>query len=271
MSDAEKEVAEVETPVEQEQTTEPQAGSVPADGQVTPEQPEVNEAEDKERKTQAKFAKKQTQIAEQRKRAEEAEARAKEFEERLQKLEQVPTDIPKAPDPLDYESDSDYQAALNRRDTAIRQAAEREGVQKAQQERERLASEETARERQRSINEKAEKYVSRAKKLEVSTEDLQKAGQTIVSFGVSDEFVDFISTHPDGPLIAVHLAANTMELDELAGMSAYQQADHIREHIMPKVSELKPKPSQAPDPATTLDGNGAQPAQSPWLAKGTYS
>jgi predicted GIY-YIG superfamily endonuclease len=92
-----------------------------------------------------------------------------------------------------------------------------------------------------------------------------------VSYGVTDDFVSHIATHEEGPLIAVYLAANPLELDALRSMSPMQQAIKIENDIRAKASALKPKPSQAPEPPTTLNGNGATPGTSPWLEGGTYS
>jgi hypothetical protein len=270
MSEAEQVAEEVAQPevIDQEVQQEPQAGSAPAEGEVV--KPEVDEAQVEKDRINHAFAEKQAKIAKANRLREEAEAKTKELEERLAKLEQVPVDIPELPDYLDV-TDDEYKLAVRQRDEAIRQAAVRENAKQAEQARQQQAQQEAVRKQQEAVNQKAQAYVERAKALEVSNEDLQKAGQTIVEFGVSDEFVDHLSTHEEGPILAVYLAANPMELDALRSMSPYEQAIKIENEIRPKASQLKKKPSQAPDPATTLDGNGAKPGVDPWLAGGTYS
>lgn len=259
MSEAENEAVEVEQPeVEQVAEQEPQAGTAPADSEA---QPVVDEAEAERKRINEAFAKKQAKIAKERTGREEAEARAKAAEEKLAKFEQAPVGIPNMPDPLDFDTDAEFQQKVRERDEAIRQAAIRDGFVKASQEREQQAQAEAERARQEAANQKGQAFVERAKALEVKPEDLQKASQTIVQFGVTDDFVDYIATHEEGPLLAVYLAANPMDLDSLSRMSPMQQAIQIENSIRPKASALKPKPSQAPDPATALGGNGARPRQ----------
>ena len=62
----------------------------------------------------------------------------------------------------------------------------------------------------------------------------------------------------DGPLITKHLAANPQDGYELASMSPFAVGQFL-DGIKQKASALKPKTSNAPKPATNLQGNGVDP------------
>jgi hypothetical protein len=62
----------------------------------------------------------------------------------------------------------------------------------------------------------------------------------------------------DGPLITKHLAANPQDGYDLASMSPYSVGQFL-DGIKTKASALKPKTSNAPSPATNLQGNGVDP------------
>jgi hypothetical protein len=270
MSEAENEVVEVEQPeaVEQATEAEPQAESAPAEGSEA--QPEVDEAAKEQQRINEAFARKQAKIAKERKRAEEAEAKAKELEERLTKLETVDITVPDAPDRLDYDTDAEFNAAVQRRDQAIKQAAEREGIAKANEARQQEAQRAQQEEQQRKIREEAEAHVAKAKAFEIKPEELQATGQALLDAGINGDLIGLITADDEGPLIQKYLAANPFVFDEINRLPPARMGMEVERKIRPALAALKPKPSQAPDPATTLDGNGAVPGEHPLLEGATF-
>ena len=63
---------------------------------------------------------------------------------------------------------------------------------------------------------------------------------------------------PDGYFIAKHLAANPQGAHELNTMNPILAGAKFAE-LKQKASALKPKTSNAPSPATNLQGNGVDP------------
>ena len=62
----------------------------------------------------------------------------------------------------------------------------------------------------------------------------------------------------DGPLITQHLAANPQDGYQLAQMSPFAVGSFL-DGIKVKASALKPKTSNTPAPADTLNGHGVDP------------
>jgi hypothetical protein len=268
MSEAENEAVEVEQPaVEQVAEQAPQAGTAPAESES---QPVVDEAEAERKRTNEAFAKKQAKIAKERKGREEAEAKARDLEERLAKLEQAPVGIPNMPDALDYETDAQFQEAVRARDEAIRQAAIRDGIVKANQEREQQQQREQQEESARKSREAGEKHLERAKKLEITPDELKASGQVLLDSGVTGDLIGIITSDDDGPLIQKYLAANPFVFDEINRLPPAMMGMEVERKIRPALAALKPKPSQAPDPATTLSGNGAVQGEHPLLEGATF-
>ena len=62
----------------------------------------------------------------------------------------------------------------------------------------------------------------------------------------------------DGPLITKHLAANPQDGYQLASMSPYSVGQFL-DGIKTKASALKPRTSNAPEPASKVSGSAVDP------------
>jgi hypothetical protein len=85
---------------------------------------------------------------------------------------------------------------------------------------------------------------------------LNNAVNVVVSSGVSPEVADFLLTDKAGPKLAIELAKNPLQLQEIAGMTSMNAA--IKLNVMSQ-SLSKPKVPSAPPPAETLSGSGKAP------------
>ena len=141
-------------------------------------------------------------------------------------------------------------------------------AQKTAQESEAEASKKAAeRAEQERLKGLVESYDKQVVKLGLNAEEVRKAGDVVVSYGISGELAEFIAGDSDGPLITKYLANNPLELDDLRNMSPIQAALKINSDIRSAASTLKPQATGAPDPAETLSGRGAGEKVSP-LIKG---
>tara|TARA_R110002096_G_scaffold315227_2_gene509439 strand:+ start:1726 stop:2529 length:804 start_codon:yes stop_codon:yes gene_type:complete len=139
----------------------------------------------------------------------------------------------------DAQKDHEHEVAATKRDTATQQQ------QVQQQQLEQLHSTQTA-------------YDARSTELGISPEELGAAGAAVMKYGLSNELTMHILSDKDGPLITKHLAANPQEGFEIASMSPYAVGAYL-DTVRVKAQASMPKPSNAPDPAPMLNGNGVAP------------
>jgi len=211
---------------------------------------------------QAAINKQHAKYREEERKRKEAEARIEEYEAKLKKYEtpKMP-DVPPIPDPYD----DDYEAKMKVRDEALLEKAKYDAdVQyKALQEQRQLEEAEQAKraEVQRSI----EGYEAKATELGLNKDDVNKAGQKLVDYGIRAEVAEFILADQDGPLITRYLAENPVEFDEINRMSAMMAAVTINSTIRAKASGLKPQPSRAPEPPEYIGGLGPGEQKDPLL------
>ena len=198
--------------------------------------------------------------------AREAERRADALMRENDELRrQVPTEtrpeVPILPDRYDFQSDEAYNSAVINRDTLVGIAAtfdERQSQAEITRNVEkRMADEAIFAENQKD----AQDYFSRASELGLKQQDIIAAGQTVANMGVGDEVAGFILKDKAGPLITQFLASNPLVLDEISRMSPMNAAITISSVIKPKVAELMPRTTQAPDPVEPLRGSGVPPME----------
>jgi hypothetical protein len=202
-------------------------------------------------------------IAEKVKKLREKELEAEELKQRLQALEQqMPKQerpsVPKEPDPYSL-SDQEYQQQLRMRDEAIARRAAFDAQQRFQQEEEQRLQQQQLMKQQEILNEKVSTYSQRAVQLGITNEELQAAGNTVASFGISDDVVSYILDDDLGPAITKYLSQNVTELDAIRGMTPAQAAVRIATHVREKASALKPKVNAAPDPVEQPAKAGVAP------------
>jgi hypothetical protein len=187
-------------------------------------------------------------------RAEAAERRAQEIESRLAKYET--NDVQDVP-PLPDQYDDDFEAKVQARELIIRRNAEITAKQQfADQTREQELQQQAAAQRA-ELASKHDQFVNRANKAGISETDRLITEQVLVSSGMSQDLQVFILDDDEGPQMAEVLRADPVALDELVHMSPVQQASYMERHVRPKAAALKPKTTEAPDPAETLGGRGA--------------
>ncbi len=235
--------------------------------------PDTEEAQEKQtdpdwRQVRARFDPVQQEaynrgIDEKVKRLREKELEAEELKQRLQALEQqMPRqerpNVPKEPDPYSL-SDQEYQQQLQMRDEAIARQAAFDAQQRfQQQEAERLQQQQLMKQ-QEALNEKVSTYSQRAVQLGITNEELQAAGNSVASFGISDDVVNYILEDDLGPAITKYLSQNITELDTIRSMSPAQAAVRIATHVREKAAALKPKVNAAPDPVNQPAKAGVAP------------
>jgi hypothetical protein len=163
-------------------------------------------------------------------------------------------EIPPMPDAFD----DDFDAKIKQRDEAIIAQANFNNSNQIylqqQQNQQQLAQQQ----KQEQIQQSMQSYSSKALELGIKQDELQAAGSAVAQYGLSDDLVMHILGDADGPLITKHLAANPQEGFELAQMSPFAVGSKL-DSIRAKAAALKPKQSNTPDPATNLQGNGADP------------
>jgi|TARA_R110001583_G_scaffold194537_1_gene365642 hypothetical protein len=174
-----------------------------------------------------------------------------------QKVNVVPDiQVPPMPDAFSM-TDADYRQAMRQRDEAIVTKANLDARQLANDTYYRNVQAQQFAEEKRVTQEATSNYVQKAAKLGISQTELQQAGSTLMTFGVSDELAGFIVDHDQGPQIAKYLEENTTELEKVAQMRPSNASVYIATKIAGKVQrDAKSNINQAPDPIDTLTPTG---------------
>jgi hypothetical protein len=172
--------------------------------------------------------------------------------------------------PMPDQYDDDFEQKMADRDAAILAQGQFNSDQAATEREQQSQRQQQERQQQEQVQKAAIAYDARAVELNISKEELQAAGTTVVQYGLSSDLAMHILSDPDGPLITKHLAANPQEGFELASMSPYAVGAYI-DGIRSKAAALKPKQSGAPDPADTLQGNGVGESTHPALEGVIYT
>ena len=193
----------------------------------------------------------------------EKERETEELKQRLQALEQqMPKqerpNVPKEPDPYAL-SDQEYQQQLRMRDEAIARQAAFDAQQRFQHEEAQRLQQQQLMKQQEALNEKVSTYSQRAVQLGITNEELQVVGNTVASFGISDDVVNYILDDDLGPAITKYLSQNVTELDTIRNMTPVQAAARIATHVREKAAALKPKVNAAPDPVNQPAKAGVAP------------
>jgi len=193
--------------------------------------------------------KKHHELMEERREKEALQAQLSEMQS------QIPTaqrpDVPDMPDV--YDDNFDEQVRL--RDKAIQDAAMFDAQQRLVDEQRARQDLELQEEQQRAHLKIVQDYSSRAAKQNISKQELEVAGQTVMAYGIGDELTGFILNDEHGPLITKYLAQNPEEIESMRGMGTMNAAIHIANNVKPKaVSNLT---NNVPSPADTLGGGGA--------------
>ena len=162
--------------------------------------------------------------------------------------------IPPMPDAFD----DDFDEKVKRRDEALIAQANYNAQNQSYLQQEQSNQQQAAQAKQVKVQQSMASYSQKATELGIKQDELQAAANTVANYGLSDDLVMHILGDSDGPLITKHLAANPQDGYDLASMSPYSVGQFL-DGIKTKASALKPKTSNAPSPATNLQGNGVDP------------
>ena len=162
--------------------------------------------------------------------------------------------IPPMPDSFD----EDFDAKVKQRDEAIIAQANYNAQNNAYLQQQQFTQQQDAQAQQVKVQESMASYSQKATELGIKQEELQAAGSVVANYGLSQDLIMHILGDSDGPLITKHLAANPQDGHQLASMSPFAVGQFL-DGIKTKASALKPKTSNAPSPATNLQGNGVDP------------
>ena len=183
-------------------------------------------------------------------------ARVAEFEQKQREIEAAKVgNIPPMPDAFD----DDYEEKVKARDEALLAQANfnaQQSLYAQQQEAIKLQQQQAA---QAEAMQLQNDFVSKAKAAGASDQEFDNIVNTLNVGGMTPQGANAImSLGEDGYFVAKHLAANAMEASEFNSLSPIQQGMKLVE-LKQKASALKPKTSNAPEPATNLQGNGVDP------------
>lgn len=205
-------------------------------------------------------------IAEKAFKEREAKRQAEDAKRELEELRRASApkapSAPSAPDRWSYDSDEDFNEALEEYVNKKAEVTAYETQKRMQEDQQAEALRQQHMQQQQALSEKAQAYSSRAKDLGVSAEELQQAGSMIQAFGIRDDVVAAILEDADGPLITKYLASNPQSIDALNG-STWLNGQEVFNRIKQNASGLKPKTSAAPPPPEVLTGGAPQQQRGP--------
>ena len=185
-------------------------------------------------------------------------AKVAQFEnaERERQAAQV-GDIPPMPDAFD----DDFDVKVKQRDEAIVAQANYNAQNQSYVQQQQFQQQQEAQTKALESQKVLQEHKGRAETLGIKPETMIAAENAVMGYGLPNELLSHIAGMKDSPLVINHLAANPMEGYELAGLvntNPYAISEFLGK-INEKASALKPKTSNAPIPATTLQGNGVDP------------
>ena len=198
----------------------------------------------------------------------DAEKETKTLKDKLAAIEAEQDDvvIPPVPDPFD----EDYEAKIQTRDAAIRKRADLDAQATVKKDQGESRKEAANLAEQKRIATAVNQYEARAVQFGLNVEEVKKAGDTVIDYGITGDLAMYLLEDKDGPLITNYLASNPLELDDLRNMSTIDAAIKMNSTIREKAVLLKPKPTNTPDPADILDGGGVPETVDPLLKGATF-
>lgn len=247
-------------PVEDGSDSSPESG----DTEIENKQEDVSFTDDQQKVIQKVI---DAKVAKQR----QAEREAQELRQKMEELQaKIPQEtrptVPEMPDPFD----DNYEQKVAERDNALREVVAYEARQQFYQEQEQFRQAEIRKAQVAELQKTVVNYSDRAKKLGLTPEQLQLAGQKVAEYGVSEEVTRHILADDQGPLITDYLSKNPLEVEKLGQMTPMQSGAYLESVIKHKAMATR-KPSNAPAPADTVRGKGTPPKVSPLIAGGSFS
>ena len=162
--------------------------------------------------------------------------------------------IPPMPDAFD----DDFDVKLKQRDEAIIAKANFNAQNNAYIQQQQFTQQQAAQAAQQKQTELGNSFTANANAAGATDEEFNTVVTTLNNGGMTGDIGNAIMQDPDGYFIAKHLAANTVEANELSSMNPILAGAKYAE-LKVKASALKPKISSTPAPATNLQGGGVDP------------
>ncbi len=160
--------------------------------------------------------------------------------------------VPELPDSFD----DDFKERLAERDRIITENAQVTALKSANEQQTQLNQQEQQRNFVNSLQGKVDTYSAKAKELGISESELKEAGDIVMGYGIPDDLTVAILEDKDGPLMTKYLSQNPVVMGKLATMPPVQAAIFLEREVRNKAVLLKPKNTDAPNPATRLSGKG---------------
>lgn len=199
------------------------------------------------------------------KKTRDAERRTAELAQQNEELrKQIPQEtVPEIP-PMPDDFDDDRDEKIKLRDEAITKRATIEAQQGFANQQTRDAQQQQLRQTQIKQQENGQKYQNAGEKLGLTekqmTDSLIKTGEYFAAFKVDGQIGQYIQHDVNGPLIVDYLAKNPLVIEEISAMLPMQASLFLEQSVKPAaMSSIKT--TNAPPPATTLDGGGVPSKQ----------
>ena len=233
----------IETPTEsatEEVTPEP-----------TPEEVEV----EKEQKRQAAF---NTQYGKTKQAERERDALQAKLDEAAKANTQPPPEQGSFPNEFDYDTTEQFEAAKAGYINNLQANATYNAQIEAQNKQNQAAQQDAYNKQAASDAETAQTVLTKAKSYGIEEAEIQQNAQSLINYGMSTDVFRAIASDEESPLLMKHLAANSQEVQALSQMNPVQAGAYIATVLKPKAVALKPKASNAPEPATAVSGAGVE-------------
>ncbi len=175
-------------------------------------------------------------------------------------------EIPPVPDPFA----ENFEELILKRDLALQSATAYDAKQNFITQQQQDAATEKKNTELAALQDTVRTYSERAAKLGISPQQLDLAGRTVQSFGISDQVTHFILNDEKGPAITHFLARNPAEVEAIGILGPMAAAVYITNTILPQMIPAKRK-KLAPAPADTLGGGAGSPTKRRGAVGTTYT
>ncbi len=246
---------EVSAPATDEPVTENE-GADTATEEVTEEQ-KVTFDDRQQAKVNELISGKVAQTHEQRRRADEAERQLAAF--------QANQPVPQAPEVPEMPTQDelwDNPEKLVEWEKATRQRAKFDADNDAVLRQQEAAQQQQAQAILLKMQERNENYTKTAGDFNMDPVRVEAESNLVAQSIVNQDTRDFILEDKQGPLVVSYLANNPLELEKMRIMTPLQQAAFVTSEIKPKLASTRTV-TQAPAPATIVDGAGAPKQEHP--------
>jgi len=165
---------------------------------------------------------------------------------------------PKIPD-VDYYS-NDVEAQVKKRDAAVREHQQWQYRKQQQQSEQQKREQQNYDQQHAEAMERQDKFYSTAKQLKMSQATLDKAVQTIGTYGLGQQVAEYLMTDDKGVQMTAALAKNPALLSELSFMQPHQAILHIERNVRSRLRAVRP--SNAKKPPTRVSGKASAASDS---------